>query len=63
MTISKKLFASFGASLALTLMMGGLAVRNVGTLGESVEELGQHSATVLYESGDVNTMTSDLLGL
>jgi len=63
MTISKKLFASFGASLALTLVMGGLAVRNVGTLGESVEELGQHSATVLYESGDVNTMTSDLLGL
>jgi methyl-accepting chemotaxis protein len=61
MTIGRKLFASFGASLVVALCMGGLAIRNVGTLGERLQDLGDHSAAVLYEAGEVSRLTSDLL--
>ncbi len=61
MTISKKLYGSFGAAVAITLVMGVVAISNIGKLGEDVDGLGHRSARCLYLTGDVNNLTSDLL--
>ena len=62
MTISKKLFAGCGGLLAITLMIGGLAIYNVSKLGSSLEVIGHHYIRSLYLSGSVNDLTSELAG-
>jgi methyl-accepting chemotaxis protein/methyl-accepting chemotaxis protein-1 (serine sensor receptor) len=62
MTISKKLFAGCGALLVITLLVGGLAIRNVGNLGDSIDRLGSHYIELVYITGDTNKLTSDMVG-
>ena len=62
MTIGKKLFSSFGAAIAITLVMGVVAISNTGKLGENVDELGHRSAHCLYLAGNVDNLTTDVLG-
>lgn len=62
MTIGKKLFAAFGALLAITLFIGGVAIRNVGSLGDSVQDLGHHYARTLFQTGHANYLASDMIG-
>lgn len=61
MTIGKKLFIIFGVLIVITLLTGGMALRNVGFLGRGVEELGHNSSNLLYLSGDLNNITTDML--
>lgn len=61
MTISKKLFSGFGALLAIILLIGGIAVRNIGNLGDSMSLLGHHYVHALALTGDINYLTSDML--
>jgi methyl-accepting chemotaxis protein len=61
MTIGKKLYSALSALLVITLLMGGLAIRNIGELGNSVQDLGNHSATIAFLAGDVNNNTTDML--
>jgi methyl-accepting chemotaxis protein/methyl-accepting chemotaxis protein-1 (serine sensor receptor) len=39
MTIGKKLFLSFGAAVALTLILGGVTMFSIGNLGASIEKV------------------------
>ena len=61
MTIGKKLFASFGAALALTLAIGGVAISAVGSINGRVENIVQKTARKLFIAGDINTVTSDMV--
>jgi len=62
MTISKKLYAGFGASLVITVAIGVVSMRNLGTLGDSLTDVATNKARNLYLAGDVNNLTSDILG-
>jgi methyl-accepting chemotaxis protein/methyl-accepting chemotaxis protein-1 (serine sensor receptor) len=61
MTIGKKLFLTFGAALAATLIMGIAAFLAIGALGESTDKLIRVQARKLFLAGDINTTLSDLL--
>jgi methyl-accepting chemotaxis protein len=61
MTIQKKLSAGFGALLGTTLIIGCVAIRNVGTLGAGIDMLGHKTGHLVYVAGDVNNLTSDML--
>lgn len=61
MTITKKLFASLAVLVLISLTMGGIAIRNIGKLGDSVDDLGQTYNRASYVAGQINTDTSDLL--
>jgi len=63
LTIGKKLYTTFGLMLAVTLITGALAIRNIGNLGGSVDELGQHWVHADFLSGRTSTLASDLIGL
>ena len=54
MTIEKQLFLSFGAALALTLAVSGLALQGFGTLGGAVEKLIKVNARKQYLAGDMD---------
>uniref|UniRef100_A0A7V4XV03 Methyl-accepting chemotaxis protein n=1 Tax=Acidobacterium capsulatum TaxID=33075 RepID=A0A7V4XV03_9BACT len=60
MTMGKKLFAANGALVALVLLIGGLAVRNITSLGNTVRELGHHYVHLVYLSGNVDNLTTDM---
>lgn len=60
-TIAKKLFIGCGAMLAITLVVGAIAIRNVGKLGESIEMLGGHYARAALLASDVHSLTLDLV--
>ncbi|WP_263375337.1 HAMP domain-containing methyl-accepting chemotaxis protein [Granulicella aggregans] len=62
MTIAKKLYTGFGAALFISLLMGVVSLRNLGNLGENVTHLSVVSARCLYLSGDINNLSSDILG-
>jgi methyl-accepting chemotaxis protein len=62
MTIQKKLSAGFGALLGITLIIGCVAIRNVGTLGAGIDMLGHKTGHLVYVAGDVNNLTTDMLG-
>jgi methyl-accepting chemotaxis protein/methyl-accepting chemotaxis protein-1 (serine sensor receptor) len=62
MTIAKKLYTGFGAALLISLLMGIVALRNLSNLGENVTHLANVSARCLYLSGDINNLSSDILG-
>jgi methyl-accepting chemotaxis protein/methyl-accepting chemotaxis protein-1 (serine sensor receptor) len=63
MTIGKKLFAGCGALLAITLLVGGIAIRNVGNLGSDVMMLGDHYIHILYVAGDLHSHTEELVSI
>ncbi len=63
MTVGKKLFTGCGALLAITLAVGGIAVRNVGNLGDSIETLGGHYVHILYLAGDLHSHTEKLVSI
>ncbi len=62
MTIAKKLYTGFGAALFITLVMGIVFLRNLGNLGENITHLSTVSARCLFLAGDIDNVTSDILG-
>jgi len=62
MTISKKLYLGFGIALFISLVMGLTAMRNLSVLGEKTTNLATTKARNLYLSGDINNLSSDILG-
>ena len=61
MTIGKKLFIVVGALLLAVLVLGIVAIYNVGRLGNSVQELGHRYAPAQYLAGDINNTTTAML--
>ena len=61
MTIGKKLYVGFGAALLISLVMGVVAVYNLDALGDKLKESATVRSHNLYLSGDIDTLTSDLL--
>ena len=62
MTISKKLYGGFSASLLITVVIGLVSMRNLGNLGNSLTDVATNKSRNLYLTGDVNNLTSDILG-
>jgi methyl-accepting chemotaxis protein len=60
MTIGKKLFTSFGLTIAIAILTGVVSLRNIENIGGSMEVVGHKNARLLYLSGDIDRMTSDL---
>jgi methyl-accepting chemotaxis protein/methyl-accepting chemotaxis protein-1 (serine sensor receptor) len=58
--MGKKLFAANGALVALVLLIGGLAVRNITSLGSTVRQLGHHYVHMVYLAGNVDNLTTDM---
>ena len=61
MTISKKLYMGFSAALLITLVMGAVSMRNVGSLGDSVSMLTNRTSRCLYLTGMIDNYASDAL--
>ena len=61
MTIGKKLLTMLGIVLAVTILLGGLAIHNVNTLGFSLQELGHHYISAMHLATDLDSITSDML--
>src|SRR5579871_4468957 len=61
MTIGKKLFASFGAALALTLAVGAVATQSVNAITGRMNNIVSRTGRKLYIAGDINTATSDIV--
>ena len=61
MTIGKKLFGSFGACLALTLVVGGTAIWLISSLGASLNKTANLTARKLLLSSEIDTNESDIL--
>ena len=62
MTIGKKLLLSFGAAFGLTLVVGGMAYRNLTTLDKSFDQLVTVHAENQFEAGRIAMFLSDLFG-
>lgn len=62
MTISKKLYTGFSAALFISLVIGLFSMHNLSTLGEMTTTLATTKARNLYLAGDINNLTSDILG-
>jgi methyl-accepting chemotaxis protein/methyl-accepting chemotaxis protein-1 (serine sensor receptor) len=62
MTISKKLYLGFGIALFISLVMGLVSMRNLSVLGDKTTVLATTKARNLYLSGDINNLSSDILG-
>ena len=60
-TIAKKLFIGCGAMLAITLVVGAIAIRNVGKLGDSIERLGGHYTRAAFLASDTHSLTLDMV--
>jgi methyl-accepting chemotaxis protein/methyl-accepting chemotaxis protein-1 (serine sensor receptor) len=61
MTIGRKLFAVVGASLTISLLLGGAAIYNVSVLGGRIEALGHHYAPFLHKSGEIQSLCYKML--
>jgi methyl-accepting chemotaxis protein len=61
MTIGKKLYVGFGASVFISLVMGIIAVYNLGSLGDKLKDSAVVRSHNLYLAGDINNLTSDML--
>ncbi len=59
LTIRTKLLGGFAAVLALSILVGALAVTKMGDIRGSVTFLGTNTAPALRILGDLNTATSD----
>jgi hypothetical protein len=62
MTISKKLYLGFGIALFISLVMGLTSMYNLSILGEKTTTFATHKVHNLYISGDINNLSSDILG-
>ena len=62
MTLGKKLYIGCGAALLITVVMGIVSVYNLSSMSDRVVELGQVKSRLLYLAGDVNNLTTDVLG-
>ncbi len=62
MTISQKLYTGVVASIFATILVGGIAIRNVANMGDDIDGLVRISARNIYLAGNVNAMTADMLG-
>ena len=62
MTIGKKLYTGFGASLFISLLMGFVSLFNLSRFGDDILHLANISARNLYLSGDMNNLSSAVLG-
>ena len=60
MTISKKLFLGCGGLSVLALAMGALAIYNVSSLGDEVQQLGHHYIRLVFLSGGIDNLTADM---
>ena len=60
-TIGRKLFIGCGAMLAITLIVGVIAIRNVGKLGEGIEMLGGHYNRTSFLAGEIQNLTTDMV--
>jgi methyl-accepting chemotaxis protein len=61
MTIGKKLFLGFSASLALTLIVGGTAVWTIGKLGVSLDRMVSVNAQKRFLASQINMNVSDVI--
>jgi methyl-accepting chemotaxis protein len=61
MTISKKLFWSFGAALALTIAVSVVSLLGFSTLSTNVDKLIKVNARKVFLGGEVNTAVSDFM--
>jgi len=62
MTIARKLYTGFGIALCISLLMGIVSIRNLSILGENITHLSTVSARCLFLAGDIDNVTSDILG-
>lgn len=62
MTLGKKLYTGCGAALLITIVMGCVSMYDLGAMGDRVINLGQVKARNLYLAGDVDNLTTDILG-
>ena len=60
MTIGRKLFSSFGAELALTLLISLVALQSFSGLDEQVRKLADSNARKVYLAADINMAISDV---
>jgi methyl-accepting chemotaxis protein/methyl-accepting chemotaxis protein-1 (serine sensor receptor) len=63
MTISKKLFLTYGAMAGLTLVMSLASVVTVRGLGNATQDLGVRNAGKTFDAGIINGCTTDLISL
>jgi methyl-accepting chemotaxis protein len=61
MTIGKKLFVSFGAALALTLVVGGASLWLISNLGASLTKLANVTARKQFLASEIDMGESDFL--
>ena len=61
MTIGKKLFGSFGACIALILVVGGMSIWLIGSLGKSVTRLADVTARKQFLASEIDMGESDML--
>ncbi|WP_109487406.1 methyl-accepting chemotaxis protein [Occallatibacter savannae] len=61
MTIGKKLFGSFGACVALTLVVGGTSLWLISNLGASLKKTVNATARKQLLASDIDTRESDML--
>lgn len=61
MTLGKKLFLSFSAALALTLVISFVALESFSSVGRQVKDLVGRNTRELYLAGEINTAMSDII--
>ena len=61
MTIGKKLFGSFGASLLLTLIVGGTSMWLISSLGTSLNKTANDTAKKQLLASEIDTNESDMV--
>ena len=63
MTIGKKLLMSFGAALALTLVVGLVALESLGSLAASLNKVINVNDRKQFLAGDINVAASECRSL
>jgi methyl-accepting chemotaxis protein/methyl-accepting chemotaxis protein-1 (serine sensor receptor) len=61
MTIGNRLLLSFGGGLALTLVVSIVALRGIGNLGATMQEIIKQDARTQFLAGEINTVSSDFI--
>ncbi|HZT40493.1 MAG TPA: methyl-accepting chemotaxis protein [Bryobacteraceae bacterium] len=61
MSIGKKLALSFGATFALTILVGAVSALRIGELGSAMDKLANVEARKLYLAGDIDAAAADLV--
>src|SRR5579859_2934689 len=60
-TIGKKLFGSFGALLALTLVVGGTSIWLISSLGSSLNKMANVTARKEFLASEIDANQNDML--